>query len=793
MGKPRMLMISEKKSLQDSTKAVYEKYKSQIPYKIDFVPFAGHVVGLVMPEVYNPAWKKWSLKDLPIIPNEFKYRAIKEKQRYYKQAAEMLKKGNYDYICNNCDPGREGQLIFHAFLTTIKGKIPPIKRLWASDQTESAMKDALMNLRDESEPSLKGMTDASFLRSYIDWLVGMNFSRAVTLTSNQKVNLGRVMTPTLNIVVQRELELRNFKPKDFWQLEADFGKYKGVYFKDNKAVTFYDKNEAEKMMKQVGKQGTITKVDKKQTKSYAPRLHSLFDLQSEANELYGYTMNETLAIVQSLYEKKLLSYPRTDSSYLTTSLAKGFPKMLRPLLSIPYLKGETQAILNNPSLLHKTANNKSYVDDKKVSDHYAITPTGAVPDFAKLTQDEKNIYETVAKRFLAIFLPPEVVDRTTIVTESNGLLFRTAGKIVKDPGYTRIYNKKSKDVVLPNVSKGDVYDVVGVKLNKGKTKPPPRYTDKTLGSIMENVARLVEDDEMKLILKEKKGLGTPATRGSIVEKLVSLKMIERKKKKFYATDYGVSIIQSLEGQDIIQPELTAIWEGKLADVEKGKLTKKQFYQEMTDYIKEETGKLTQIKTSIVGGATGGKRKSKAPKEIGTCPSCNNGRVVKGKNYFRCEHYKNTCQFILGKTYFNAKLTETEVKKILNGKPTKELSMSNDKKQWKARLIFDPKEKKVVFAPNNTRTKSKSTNSVGTCPTCGGNVRDTGKFYLCEHYKDKCKTLIAKEINGVKITKTTAKKLLKGEWVGPKKFTWRNGKQGEAKIRFNNKIEYDFGN
>ena len=786
--KPKMLMISEKKSLQDTTKAVYDKYRNQIPYDIDFVSFAGHVVGLAMPEDYNPDWKLWNLKDLPIIPQQFKYQVIREKSRYYKEAAEKIKNGHYDYICNNCDPGREGQLIFHAFLTTIKGKLPPLKRMWAMDTTEESIKKAFLNMRDETEPSLQGLTDASFLRSYMDWLVGMNFSRAVSIPARQKVNLGRVMTPTLKIVVDRELEIRNFQPKDFWQLEADFGSYSGILVNDDGVVTFYKEEEAKEALKKVGKTGTIISVDKKQTKNYAPKLHSLFELQGEANEVYGYTMNETLAVAQSLYEKKLLSYPRTDSSYLTTALAKEFPKMLKPLLSVPGLEKETQAVLNDSALLQQVANNKSYVDDKKVSDHYAITPTGIVPDFSKLTQDERNIYELVAKRFLAIFLPPEVVDRTTIITQSNGMDFRTTGKIVLDPGYTRIYNKQSKDVVLPNVSKGDVYQVVGTKLNQGKTKPPPRYNDKTLGSIMENVARLVENDEMKLILKEKKGLGTPATRGAIVEKLVDLKMIERKKKNFYATDYGISIIQSLQGQDIIQPELTATWEYKLSEVEKGNLSKTQFYQEMLDYIQVETQKLTNLKTTFVGGSTNMKN-GNGPKDIGTCPLCG-GRVLEGKEFYRCEHYKNPCEFVLAKTFFNAKLTTTEVKKLLNGKETKELTMTNGTKTWTGKLIYDTNQKKIVFAPRNGNKGGDHT-SLGTCPTCGGNIRDTGKFYLCEHYKEKCKTCIPKEINGAKITKTDAKKLLKGEWLDEKEFTWKSGKKGKARIRFNEKIEYDF--
>lgn len=779
-----MLCISEKKSLMDNTKAVYEKYKDQIPYEIDFIPFAGHVVELFMPADYNPDWKRWRKETLPLIPDKFRYKPIEDKISYYKEAIERLKRGHYDYLCNNCDPGREGQLIFHAFLTTVNVDLP-VKRLWPLDTTEETVKDALLHMRDETEPSLKRMTDASFLRSYFDWLVGMNFSRAVSIPANKKINLGRVMTPTLAIVVQRELEIRNFVPKDFWTLEADFGGYKGTYFDDNGVVNFQDYKAAQETLKKVGKTGTVKKVEKKQKKSYAPNLHSLAELQAECNERFGYTMQETLAVAQSLYEKKLLSYPRTDSSHITEALAKGFPKMLKPLLSIPDLKQEVEAVLNDPSLMQQTAQNKNYVNDKKVSDHYAITPTGVIPDFSKLTEQEKNVYDTVARRFLAIFLPPEVTDRTTIITDSNGLLFKTTGKVIVDPGYTRIYNRQSKDVILPDVHEGEVYDVVDVRLNPGKTKPPPRYTDKTLGGIMENVARLVEDDEMKLVLKQKKGLGTPATRGAIVEKLVNLKMIERKKKQFYATDYGISIIESLQGQDIIQPELTATWEAKLMDVEKGNLTYDRFYEEMLDYIRMETAKLLNVETQIAGDsdAKGGNGGSKV---IGNCPICG-GRVLEGKNYYRCEHYKNPCPFIFGKTFFNAKISATEAKKLVSGKPTKELSMTNGEKSWKASLYFDPKEKKIVFVHG----KPAGDKGLGTCPTCGGMVRETEQYYLCEHYKEKCRTLIPKLLHGTKITKTDAKQLLKGDWLGPKEFTWKNGKKGKAKIRLTDKIEYEF--
>lgn len=781
--KPRMLCISEKKSLQDITKAVYEKYKDQIPYEIDFIPFAGHVVELFMPADYNPDWKNWKLNDLPIIPKKFQYQPIRDKLSYYKEAVDKIKNGDYDYLCNNCDPGREGQLIFHAFLSTLNVNLP-VKRLWPLDTTEQTIKNALMNMRNEDESALKQMTDASFLRSYFDWLVGMNFSRAVSIPAGKKVNLGRVMTPTLAIVVKRELEIRNFKPKDFWTLIADFGKYKGTYVDDEGIVNFYDQKEAQKTLNRVGKTGMVSKVEKKQTKSFAPRLHSLAELQAECNERFGYTMQETLAIAQSLYEKKLLSYPRTDSSYITQTIAKDFPQMLQPLRHIPDLKQEAEQVLNDTTLIRQTAQNKRYVDDQKVSDHYAIIPTGVIPDFSKLSLEERNVYETVARRFLAIFLPPEITDRTTIITESNGLSFKTTGKVLVDPGYTRIYNQQSKDVILPDVKEGDVYDVVDVHLNQGKTKPPPRYNDKTLGNIMENVARLVEDDEMKLVLKEKKGLGTPATRGSIVEKLVNLRMLERRNKLFYATDYGISIIESLKGQDIIQPELTATWEAKLTEVEKGTLSFHGFYQEMIAYIQEETRKLTNIKTEIESN-TKNKSGSGAGEIIGTCPLCGS-QVRNGKKYYYCEQYKKSCSFILGKEFFNAKISVTEARKLLNGKITKEFSMSKGDKKWKTALVFDPVQKKILFTQPNPE-------GIGTCRVCGGKVKETERYYLCENYKKQCQTVIPKTLHGTKITKTDAQKLLKGSWVGPKEFTWKSGKKGKARIRLGEKIEYEFVN
>lgn len=793
MTRKKALLIAEKPSLMKEIQHTYNGNRSAIPYDIDFTTFAGHVMSLVPPADYTPAWEKWDMAQLPMMPDNFIYKPTATKQKMYSDVKAMVLKGGYDFGIVATDPGREGELIAWAFLDEIGTKIP-FKRLWFSDLTEGELTRALKNLRDYDD-ILNGVKQASYKRSQMDWLIGMNFSRAYGMLTKKKAPLGRVMTPTLKIVVDRELELRNFVPKPFWELEGDFGKYQGLYLDEEGNASFDDKAKAKAMIPLFGKKGTVVEVTKKKETKYAPELHSLANLQNECNRAFGYTMSETLAVAQSLYEKKLLSYPRTDSAHLTEAIAKDFTKMLKPLLFIPKLKDEADDVIKNKSIQLSVAKNKKYVNDKKVTDHYAITPTGLTPDFGKLTKDEENVYMTVARRFLSIFLPPMITEKTAIVTDANGHTFKTNGSILIDLGFMRLYPTRNSDTMLPVVKKGEVYDLADVKLVERKTSPPQRYNDETLGRIMENVSRLIEDDELKEIMKEKKGIGTPATRGNIVDKLVDLTMIERKKKSFYATDYGISLIEGLGDLDITSPMLTATWEQKLTEMEKANYDSAQFDNEMRDYISKTVTKLKGLKVSIA---------SDKP-SLGKCPKCGRN-VIDGKKFYLCESYKDACDFIVGHDKWGTKISKTELKKILEGKATKKLKFQNGGKEWEASLIFNKAKGQLVFDNGSGGSKSTTGTSasgaskpsakadvklVGKCPSCSANVKETDKYFLCENYKNPCKFLMTKEFKGAKITATDMKALLSGKETKEKEFVWSSGKTGKAKLKYTNKLEFVF--
>ena len=788
MTRKKAILIAEKPSLMKEIQHVYNGNRSAFPYDIDFTTFAGHVMGLVPPADYTPDWVKWDMAQLPMMPETFIYKPTADKTKMYADVKSIVQKGGYDFGIVATDPGREGELIAWAFLDEIGTKIP-FKRLWFSDLTEGELTRSLQNLR-EYDAVLNGIKDASYKRSQMDWLIGMNFSRAYGMLTNKKAPLGRVMTPTLKIVVDRELELRNFVPKPFWELEGNFGKYKGMYLDEDGNASFLDKAKAQAMIPLFGKKGKVLDVVQKKETNYAPELHSLANLQNECNRAFGYTMSETLAVAQSLYEKKLLSYPRTDSAHLTEAIAKDFGKMLKPLLFISELKTEADKVINDKPALASVGKNKKYVNDKKVSDHYAITPTGAVPDFAKLTKDEQNVYMTVARRFLAIFLPPMITQKTTIVTDANGHTFKTNGSVLMDLGYMRLYPTRSSDTMLPPVKKGEEYDLVDVKLLEKKTSPPPRYNDESLNKIMENVSRLIEDDEMKEVMKEKNGIGTPATRGSIVDKLVDKTMIGRKGKSFFASDYGISLIEGLGDLDITSPMLTATWEQKLTQMEKANYDPKLFDKEMRAYISETVAKLKGLKVTI----------SSDKPSLGKCPKCGSN-VIDGKNYFLCEQYKNTCDFILAHEKWGTKITKTEVKKLLEGKPTKKLKFKSGSKEWETALILDATSKGYSFHNGTASAGSKSSGAgasassevkiIGKCPDCSGNVKETDKYFMCESYKNPCKFIRNKELKGAKITATDMKALLAGKETKEKQFIWSPGKTGTAKLKYTNRLEFVF--
>lgn len=704
--KMKALLIAEKPSLMKDIQSAY-KQKGH-PDTIDFTAFAGHTMTLKIPKEYDPNWERRSFENLPMIPKKFDYKVSDSKVTLYNKISSILLQGEYDYIINACDPGREGQLIFWSFYDSLPIKLP-VKRIWHSDQTVESLSKALNNLRDEDEPELYNLTQSSKLRAVFDWLIGMNFSTGLSLASKNNVAVGRVMTPTLRLVVDRELEILNFKTDNYYTLECQYDGFTGTYFNKKIDSKFKDKAQVEAFVAQLGFEGVVRKIEKKVENKKAPGLMSLQVLQTEASKLFGYKMSETLEIAQSLYEKKYLSYPRTDSSHLTKAISEEFGQLLKTIRSsvselVPFIEG----IQQEPTRIEKAKKDKSYVNDAKVTDHYAIIPTKQVANLERLNEKERNIYTHVCKRFISIFMDSFQVEKTKMLAVVDGRhMFVTNGSVLIRKGYQELFNYKSKDQLLPPFTEGQVLAIKKYLPKAKSTKPPARYTDGTLGTAMENAGRFVEDEAMKKTLKSSSGIGRPATRGGIIDKLVNKGMMTYNKKQILPTEYGMSLIRGLNNHDVTNVELTAEWESKLQEVERGTLTPIDYYKQMVGYITVKSNEFKYMKLSLANNPAnkskfGGK---KASSVVGKCPKCQCD-VIDGKNYYLCENYKKTCNFLYKKELYGTKIPKTEMKKILKGQPSKAFQFSNNGKEWEATLMYNEDHKQIEFGKEEKRVKKE---------------------------------------------------------------------------------------
>lgn len=681
----KVLLIAEKPSLAKDIEKVYRKmtFKDDIT----FVALSGHVLGLKYPGEYDSKWEKWNLQTLPIIPDKFEYKLDKGKSHFYSKVKKELESGEYDYVINACDAAREGEGIFYSVYNYIGSKLP-VKRLWISDTTDASIERGLNNLIDESDRDLLNLKDSAFLRSYFDWLIGMNLSRAVSLKTNASIPVGRVMTPTLAIIVNRENEILNFKPENYWTIDVSFGKYQGSWIdKKSKNTRINNKALADKILASITKEGEVASVNKQLVTNYAPALYSLLTLQKDSNKYFGYTASETLGIAQKLYDElKLISYPRTESSVISTNMINDIEPLLNSLKSIKEYEGTITDILSNKDNIKKTLNKKIYVDNTKLTDHHAIIPTTTKANLSKLGQREKNVYELILKRFLAIFMKPYQFNKSTVLIESNNNLIKVSGKALVDNGYKALYNEKEKDVIIPNLSKGDIVGIKNKKIDSKQTNPPSRYNDSSLLDAMANAGRMVDDKGLRDILRKTKGIGTSATRDSFIEKLIRSKMIERKGKTIYPTKFGMDIVEILKGKDIISPELTAMWEEKLGNIENGNLSYNVFYKDMLDYTKEQTANTIKDVTKTLG--TGKKER----KVLGTCPKCGED-VIDGKKFYLCTKYKDSCDFLIGKKILSANIGIRDIKALLSNKETAEKTFTwKSGKKGKAKLRLDDKNK-----------------------------------------------------------------------------------------------------
>ncbi|MHA4267701.1 DNA topoisomerase III [Bacillus cereus] len=550
----------------------------------------GHLVTLADPEMYDKKYQKWNLEDLPMLPDRLKLSVIKQSGKQFNSVKSQLNRNDVNEIIIATDAGREGELVARWIIA--KSKVnKPIKRLWISSVTDKAIKDGFNNLKPGK--AYENLYFAAVARSEADWYIGLNATRALTTKYNAQLNCGRVQTPTVAMIAAREDEIKNFKPQVYYGIEAQTGSVKLTWQDTNGNNRSFNKEKIDSIVKSLDKQNaTVVEIDKKQKKLFSPGLYDLTELQRDANKKFGYSAKETLNIMQKLYEQhKVLTYPRTDSRYISSDIIGTLPERLKAC-GVGEYRPLAHKILNKP-----IKSNKSFVDDSKVSDHHAIIPTESYVNFSAFTDKERKIYDLVVKRFLAVLFPAFEYEQLTLRTKVGNETFIARGKTILHAGWKEVYENRFEDddvtddvkeQILPHIEKSDTLTIKLIMQTSGQTKPPARFNEATLLSAMENPTKYMDTQNKQLAdtLKSTGGLGTVATRADIIDKLFNSFLIEKRGgKDIYITAKGRQLLD-LVPEELRSPATTAEWEQKLELIAKGKLKKDAFINEMKQHAKE---------------------------------------------------------------------------------------------------------------------------------------------------------------------------------------------------------------
>ncbi|WP_044302118.1 type IA DNA topoisomerase [Rhodopirellula sallentina] len=785
----------------------------------------GHLVELKEPADYDPSLKRWSLESLPFIPDKFQLR-LRGDDGAKKQFATIkrLFQSADSLICAT-DAGREGELIFRYIMTLAKCTRKPAERLWLSSLTPSAIRSAFASIRPLSD--YDNLYAAAKCRSEADWIVGLNATRNYTVryrngvpaasqseSDSQRVatgllwSLGRVQTPVLAMIVRRDDEIRTFRPQPFWELMTV---YRDVQFRYT-GKRFDKEDDAEQVRQSADAEPLeVKKITGKLEKAQPPQLYDLTELQRDMNRRYGISAADTLAAAQSLYEAKLITYPRTDSRYLSKDMKKDVPKVLEKLKS---LKPKEIGKLDLASLPFTGR----IVNDAKISDHHAIIPTGA--NAGVLNDRQQKVYDVIVVRFIAAFYPACEKQVTTVDAEAAAVGFRARGVRVTVPGWTELYPRKAKrggesdePQALPEFTRGEKGPHQPF-IKPRETSPPKHFTENTLLGAMDTAGKMVEEAELREALKEK-GLGTPATRAATIETLLNRKYIVRDKKNILATDLGRYLIAIVRDRNLTSPELTGEWEAKLKQIELGKLSSDVFMREIEQYTREivHAGSAASIDQSVYG----------------PCPRCGEP-VIAGKKAFGCSGWRNGCDFVLEPNYRGVGLSMVQVRELLQIGSVSTPVVVDDEAPFLLTMngngvvvevpVPTGNEQSTVETPagsksrkNSAGSKAKNANqktpkgstkspaqqseggeaSIGVCPLCGSPVIEQTKSFSCSRWRDGCGLTIWKTMSGRKISMTNAKKLLKkGKTPLIKGFTSKAGKKFDAELKLvDGKVRFNF--
>jgi DNA topoisomerase-3 len=692
----KTLLVAEKPSVgQDLARALpgpFKKNEGFLEGPDHVVTWAvGHLVQLAEPEAYDAKYKSWRMSDLPIVPSHFKLIVRDERSRKQMSAVtKQLGREDIDEVVNACDAGREGELIFAYLFEKAKAK-KPVKRLWLNSMTSAAMKQALASLRPAEEFAL--LEQAARSRSEADWIVGMNATRAATIRLRSSfdgaVSLGRVQTPTLAIIARREEEIKAFKPEPYWLVDATFATVAGLPGETTPSPRTYvghyaappgspgntkgprvgTEAEAEAIVAACqGREGTITKLEKKEQREKAPMLYDLTTLQREANNRYGFSAKRTLAAAQRLYEEhKALTYPRTNSRYLTTDMIEE----IKPTAEIvgkqsEYAKGAEYVIGLDVLPLGRVVN------DEKVSDHHAIIPTRSEHPVEKMSSDDRRIYDMAVRRFLAVFHPEAVFENTrvetTVPAEPVAHVFRTRGKLLLEAGWRGVYDEVAADArgeaagadddeaaeqTLPRLLEQETVATLEIASARKETKPPRRYSDASLLGAMETAGKLVDDDELREAMKDS-GIGTPATRAAIIERLITVGYVERDGRALMASEKGLNVIRLLNDHALTSPGLTGSWEQRLGKIERGEDSRDQFMKDIAGFAEETVHQLDETLKDV-----------RIPRaRLGPCPVCGHEIVENRKGYSCWAREDPGCGFVIWKAKAGKQLPLAVAKELI---------------------------------------------------------------------------------------------------------------------------------
>ncbi|MGD1088106.1 MAG: DNA topoisomerase III [Verrucomicrobiota bacterium] len=745
MGKA--LIIAEKPSVASDISKALGKFERHADYFENdgyvISSAVGHLLELIVPEQFEVKRGKWTFAHLPVIPPHFDLTPIEKNEARLKVLLKLIKRKDVTTLINACDAGREGELIFRYIVQYAKSD-KPIQRLWLQSMTTAAIREGFAALRKDEE--MIPLADAATCRSESDWLIGINGTRAMTAFNSKTggfhlTTVGRVQTPTLAILVEREERIKKFVSRDFWEIHGTFvaqaGEYLGRWFDEKfsrkdgddqlRPERVWDIKFAETIREKcLGKPGVVTE-ESKPTTSLSPLLYDLTSLQREANGRFGFSAKNTLGLAQALYERhKVLTYPRTDARALPEDYIGTVKKTLEVFGGTNYAPFASQILKSD-----WVRPNKRIFNNAKISDHFAIIPTLVEPKH--LSEPEQKLYDLVTKRFLAIFYPAAEFLVTTRITRVEGEPFKSEGKMMVNAGWLAVYGKEAESDDTPSlvpVKPDEMVKTEKIAVEANQTKPPPRYSEATLLGAMEGAGKLIEDEELREAMSEK-GLGTPATRAQIIEGLIWEKYVHRNGRELQPTAKAFSLITLLRGLDIPQlcsPELTGDWEFKLNLMARGKLKRGEFMKEIADATREIVAKAKSYESDTVPGDFG---TLKVP-----CPKCGD-EIHENYKKFQCQK----CGFALWKIVASRQLEISEVEELISKGVVGPLQGFRSKRGFPfAAIIKMNAEFKPEFDFGNDQNKDGEASApvdftgkeaLGKCPRCGGNVFDAGMNYVCE--------------------------------------------------------------